>query len=82
MDVRGAALHRFVDQAVDQADDRGIVIAVQQVGSLRDAIDQAFQVGIESGLGLPTIQLPRTVDVRQLAFEFAGGQRGELYRRA
>ncbi len=43
MDVGRAALDGFVDQAVDQADHRRVILPVEQVCSFRDIVDQALQ---------------------------------------
>ena len=36
--------HRFAEQCVDQPDDRRVALLLQQVGGLRDLVDQAEQV--------------------------------------
>src|SRR5690606_35512095 len=50
MDVRGVLPHRFGEQRVDQADDRRVVVAVEQV----------FRLGQRVGQG---VEVRRTVDV-------------------
>ncbi|MNX84733.1 hypothetical protein D3C86_1165440 [compost metagenome] len=42
--IRGMLTHRFTEQRVDQANDRRVALLLQQVGGLRDLIDQAEQV--------------------------------------
>ncbi|MNF87203.1 hypothetical protein D3C84_696620 [compost metagenome] len=42
--VRRVLAHRFAEQCVDQPDDRRVALLLQQVGGLRDLIDQAEQV--------------------------------------
>jgi rRNA processing protein Gar1 len=45
VDVRRVLLHRLRQQRVDQADDRGFVLALEQVGLLRDVLGEVGEVG-------------------------------------
>ncbi len=45
VDVRGILLHRLGEQRVDEADDRGLVLALEQVGRLRDFLGEVGEVG-------------------------------------
>ena len=44
VDVGRVLLHRLGEQGVDQADDRGLVLAFEQVGRLRDVLREVVEV--------------------------------------
>ena len=43
MNVGSPALDGLMDQTIDQTDNRGIILPLQQISRLRNIIDQAFQ---------------------------------------
>ena len=46
MDIRGPQAQTFGEQAVDQADHRRLVVALQQVFDTRQFVDQAVEVNL------------------------------------
>ncbi len=45
VDVRGVLLHRLGQHRIDQADDRRIVVALEQIGLLGQFLRQVRQIG-------------------------------------
>jgi hypothetical protein len=45
VDVRGVLLHRLGEHRVDQADDRRVVVALEQVGLLGQVLGEEGEIG-------------------------------------